>query len=196
MDIMLGFEPSGVGSIPAGPAKYMIITPIFLKKKFYKKDFVFKEGPPVQVLDPISVLEQFDLLDLKNEIEMLGGHVSPYGSIYPHKDGPPPNGLPLLWSILFLAEEDKNDTGVELEIYVPKKDATSIFLEGPVGNKKITYNPNDCDVIEIWNFKMGECYFNPTDYWHGARNYSNKAQDVFSLRSSTIEIDEVLNRIT
>ena len=33
MDRMLGFEPSGVGSIPAGPAKVSIKKIICLKKK-------------------------------------------------------------------------------------------------------------------------------------------------------------------
>ncbi len=195
MDIMLGFEPSGVGSIPAGPAKIMIITPVTITTKIFQGDYSFSQtkGIPIRAADSSFILKQLGIEDMQKDISMLVGLAQPKGPISIHRDSPLLDGSPIKWSLLFVPADEEVD--IEIEIVKPKENVQVSTGTGPLGYQRYFYNRNDCELLDSFNLKNGSCYFDPTTYWHGLVNHLDRPQYVFSLRSGSIEIEQVLSRL-
>ena len=196
MDIMLGFEPSGVGSIPAGPARTMIICPVNFEKKILKGNYAFTPGNsvPIRVADSNFILKQLGISHLSKDISMLVGLAQPRNVISIHKDSPLSDGTPIKWSLLFVPQDD-GEVDIDLEIVRPKDDSKPRQGTGPLGYPRYYYLREDCDILDSYNLKHGSCYFDPTSYWHGMVNHSNKIQYVFSLRSGTLDVEHVIEQI-
>ena len=57
MDIMLGFEPSGVGSIPAGPARGVLnMKPITFRNRLNNEQVVCQDTRDVKFIDGVEYL--------------------------------------------------------------------------------------------------------------------------------------------
>ena len=168
----------------------MFIVPVNLRKGLELRNFTPMFGKiPVRKTDSISILEQLDLLDLSQDLYVYSASLEPNTKIGVHKD----YQYPVKWSLLIPPTGNDN---VELEIVAPKPGSIETSVLTPVGSRSPSYKDEDCQVIESWNLKYSPCYFNPTDLWHRAVNLCNRPQVIFSLRSSTIDIDKVLSRIT
>jgi hypothetical protein len=172
----------------------MIITPVKLSQVISKKDYNFSVTTiPVQVASPMSILDQLGISDMSDDIEMLVGVALPNRRIPIHKDSPLLNGTPIKWSLILVPTDEEVD--VDLEIVEPFPNSVLDSGIGPIGAKRYSHRRENCNLIESWNLKNGSCYFNPTLHWHGLANNLDKLQIIFSLRSGTIEIDDVLKRI-
>lgn len=192
MDIMLVFETSGVGSIPAWPAKVsMLIVPVNIRRRVFIENVKVPRDIkiPVRLANALPVLEQLGLLDLKNDVYAYTALMEPYLKLSVHKD----TQHPVKWSLIIppVGHEDIN-----IDIVSIKEGAIAKSVMTPIGTPTTSYQESDIIINESWNLKHGACYFNPTDCWHRAVNNTNEPRIVYSLRSSTIEIDEILNRIT
>jgi hypothetical protein len=169
----------------------MLIVPVNVKKqiKIPAQEIVSGRKIPVRLTPAFPILDQLDLLDLKDDVYVYAATIGPHSTIKSHRD----DQYPVKWSLLIpiVGHED-----VTIEIVSIRTGSEMESVLTPIGTPTVSYSENDCIPVESWNLKYGACYFNPTDQWHRATNNTNQPCIVYSLRSTTIEIDEILNRIT
>jgi len=173
----------------------LIITPTPFIKGVFKQGYSFPNTQlPVRASNPGFVLEQLGIADLSKDIQMLVGLALPTKMIPIHKDSPLLDGSPIKWSLIFAPADE--EVSISLEILEPIEGSKLDEGIGPLlGYKRYSHRRENCKLLETWNLKDGSCYFDPTNYWHGLINHTDKPQYVFSLRSGSIEIEEVLNRL-
>jgi hypothetical protein len=171
----------------------MLIVPVNVKHQIKIPDQEILPGRkiPVRLTPAFSILEQLGLLDLKDDVYVYAATMGPYSTIKSHKD----DQYPVKWTLIIppVGHED-----VDIEIVSIRDGAEQEKNAGltPIGTPVVSYLEEDCILVESWNLKYGACYFNPTDYWHRAVNNTDQPRVVYSLRSTTIDIDEILARIT
>jgi hypothetical protein len=169
----------------------MLIVPVNIKHQIElpEREIVSGRKIPVRLTHSFPILDQLGLLDLKDDVYVYAATMAPHSIIKSHKD----EQYPVKWSLIIppIGHEDVN-----IEIVSIKTDAKMESVLTPIGTPTVSYLEEDCSVIESWNLKYGACYFNPTDNWHRAINNTDHPRIVYSLRSTRIEIDEILNRIT
>ena len=193
MDIISGFEPEGVGSIPAGPASCMLLTPVSIKHQITLNDKELLVGNkiPIRLTPSKPILEQLDLIDLKNDVYVYAAIMGPKSKIKVHKD----DQYPVKWTLIIppVGHEDVDIEIVSIkERAIPESEKIGLT---PIGTPVVSFKDEDCILLESWNLRFGACYFNPTDHWHRAVNNTEEPRIVYSLRSTSIEIDEILKRI-
>ncbi len=168
----------------------MLITPVHIKKDIRMTTFTPVFGQiPVRRSDASPILEQLNLNDFKDKVFAFSASIPALCKVGIHKD----SQYPVKWSLLLAPVDNDN---VLIEIVRPKSNVIQTEVLTPVGTTSPSYRDEDCDVAESWCLKYGSCFFNPSDVWHRAVNLVNRPQIIFSLRSTEIEIDEVLKRIT
>ena len=173
------------------PKVSMLIVPVNLKHqiKIPEQEVVLGRKIPVRLTPAFPILDQLGLLDLKDDVYVYVASIGPRSTIKSHKD----DQYPVRWSLIIpvVGHED-----VDIEIVSIREGAEIESVLTPIGTSTVSYPENDCIPVESWNLKYGACYFNPTDHWHRAINNTDQPCVVYSLRSKTIEIDEILARIT
>jgi hypothetical protein len=176
------------------PKVSMLIVPVNISRQIEiaEPQLVAGSKIPVRLTSVAPLLEQLGISDLKNDVYAYAAIMGPHSKIRVHKD----EQYPVKWSLIIppVGHEDVN-----IEIVSIKEGAIE-QSEGigltPVGTQYVSYREEDCVLVESWNLKYGACYFSPTDYWHRAVNNTDKPCVIFSIRSTKIEIEEVLKRIS
>jgi hypothetical protein len=171
----------------------MLIVPVNVKHQIDISDRVILPSPRIPIRSALSfpILEQLGLLDLKDDIYVYSATMEPKSKIKTHKDIRWSGN----WSLVIppIGHED-----VDIEIVSIREGAEQDEDAGltSIGTPGVSYLDDDCILVESWNLKYGACYFNPTDNWHRAVNNTDQLRIIYSIRSMTLGIDEILNRIT
>lgn len=171
----------------------MLITPVAIKHQIIlnNKELLVGNKIPVRLAPSKDILSQLNILDLQNDVYAYAGIIGPKSKIKVHKD----EQHPVKWSLIVPVAGHED---VDIEI-VSLREGASVITEKvgltPIGTQFQSIKDEDCILVESWNLKFGACYFNPTEHWHCAVNNTEETRIVYSLRSTSIEIDEILKRI-
>jgi len=191
MDIMLVFETSGVGSIPAWPARIMYFIPVNLKK-------VFSVNPNPNpgrnfwgVVNSQPYLKMLGLQDLYEYVYILSIWVRPNTVTEIHKDQKL-DGTGVKWSMV-VPLVLHNNVSIEIFNQIPQAESTSCL--SMAGDNKIPFlDESNAELIESRNLDNGSFVFNAYNQWHRIRNNSSEFRNIISIRSSNLEFNDVLKR--
>jgi hypothetical protein len=190
MDIMLVFETSGVGSIPAWPAKIMYFIPITTKRVFS-----FHPNPNVGnfwgVVDSTPYLKMLGLEDLINDVYTLSIWLGPNSKDIIHKDQRL-DGTGAIWSLVTSPIGHEN---VSIEIFDQIADTTSAFHNNFQENNIPLLHENNAKLVDQWSMQNGSCIFDAYNCWHTVVNSTDQFKNIISIRSESLKLEKILKRV-
>ena len=190
MDIMLVFETSGVGSIPAWPAKIMYFIPVTTKKIIS-----LHPNPNVGnfwgVVDSTPYLKMLGLEDLVNDVYTLSIWLGPNSTDIIHKDQRQ-DGTGALWSLVTspIGHED-----VSIEIFDQMAGTPSTVHHNFHKNSIPLLHANNAKLVDQWSMQNGSCIFDAYNHWHTVVNPTDQFRNILSIRSDNLKLEKILKRV-
>ena len=189
---MLVFETSGVGSIPAWPAKIMYFIPLELSKIISVNPNPTPGKTSWRLVDSRPYLLQLGLMDLINDVYTLSIWTKPLEAVEIHKDQEP-NGGGIKWSMVIapIGHED-----VTLEIFNQTVLTNNDECVSMAGDNKILFlKVENAELVDSWDMQTGPCVFNAYNEWHRIVNRSNQFRNLISIRSTNVELSDLIKKI-
>jgi len=144
------------------------------------------------VAEPEEYLRLLNLSDLINEVCILSIWLPPGGISEIHKDQRPDgSGVNWSWVIPLLQHEE-----ISIEIFDQTYSSNNSIssITSMAGGRPVHFLENEnATIIDSWDMKKGSCVFDAYNKWHRVVNRSNHFANLISIRSSSLEMSELIS---